>query len=189
VPSVRLPCAAFLTLALALAGLLGCVPARGNVSPLTTATPVLRVPSSQSAAPTPSPRIEQTHPIGPIPSHQSGTGGLASYPDEPLTTPLPDPVSLRFLVEHRSALNTTVIQLRGVVVYALLGRAACMLDSTDCGEPRVFLAETTDPTRDRNYDVIVLVRPTDTGYRVGETVQVRGTVSSSKVAVGLRVVD
>ena len=188
-PSVRLPCAAFLTLALGLAGLLGCVPARGNVSLPTTATPVPRAPSSQSAAPSPSPRIEQSHPTGPIPSHQSDTGGLEFYPDEPLTTPPPDPVPVRFLVEHRSALNKSVIRLRGVVVYALLGQAACPPGSTACAEPRVFLAETTDPTRDRNYDVIVLVRPPDTGYRVGETVQVRGTVGSSKVAVGLRVVD
>ncbi len=76
-----------------------------------------------------------------------------------------------------------------MVAYAILGRAACPPDSTACGEPRLFLAETTDPTHDRNYDVIVLLRPTDTGYQVGETVQVHGIVHSSKIAVYLRAVD
>jgi hypothetical protein len=125
----------------------------------------------------------------------SSTSGLAAYPDDPLPAVPPGPISPRFLAEHRSALNGRVVELQGVVVFALVSDAACPHGSTHCAEPRIILAETPDPGRDHNYDVMVLVRPSDvpvrtrpedTQYQVGDQVQVRGMVQSSKVTVLLR---
>ena len=125
----------------------------------------------------------------------SSTSGLASYPDDPLPAVPPGPILPRFLAEHRSALNGQVVELQGVVVFALVGDDACPASSTHCAEPSIILAETPHSGRDRNYDVLVLVRPydvpvrtrpEDTPYHVGDQVQVRGIVQASKVTVLLR---
>ncbi|NTV81291.1 MAG: hypothetical protein HGA24_07710 [Candidatus Aminicenantes bacterium] len=43
--------------------------------------------------------------------------GLAPYPDEPLTAIPTEPISVKELVEHRSALNGQTVRVRGVVVH------------------------------------------------------------------------
>jgi hypothetical protein len=108
----------------------------------------------------------------------SSTSGLASYPDDPLPAVPPGPISPRFLAEHWSALNGQIVELQGVVVFGLVGDDACPASSTRCAEPRIFLAETPDPGRDRNYDVMVLVRPSD--------VPVRTRPEDTQYQVGIR---
>jgi hypothetical protein len=89
--------------------------------------------------------VGQTGSVAKAVPQDSSTSGLASYPDDPLRAVPPGPISPRFLAEHRSALNGQVVELQGLVVFALLGDAACPASSTHCAEPRIFLAETPDP--------------------------------------------
>ena len=111
--------------------------------------------------------------------------GLAGYPDRPLPRGAAGPVSPAFLVEHRTALDGKTVRVRGVVVGFVGG------DSEAGGaqpQPRLTLADTADPGRDRNYDVPVLLGE---GARAGEfkegaTVVVSGVVSASRYAVAVR---
>lgn len=114
------------------------------------------------------------------------TAGLAPYPDEPFPSiPAEPTLSIKFLVEHRTALNGKTVTIQGFVVYALLGEDACPGGGIGaCAQPRIFLADTTDQGRNKDYDVMILLGEKD-NYNIGQHVIVTGVVSSSKVAVYL----
>lgn len=105
--------------------------------------------------------------------------GLSAYPDRPLGETPRAPVTPRFVVEHRTALGGKDVTVRGRVV---------AVSSTPAGSalPRIFVAETRGPGRDKNYDLMILLSEEDDAYAVGDEVKVKGTVESSKVAVYLR---
>ena len=104
-------------------------------------------------------------------------------------------VSVKFLIEHRSALNGRTVTAQGFVQETIVGEAACPTCPADCGkppgefcppcpagcaQPRVFLVDalTTDAER-----LMVLVAEADQDFRVGEWIRITGTVHSSPVAV------
>lgn len=114
--------------------------------------------------------------------------GLYNYPDYSLDTILPIPISIKYLVEHRSALNEKVVTVSGIVVGTLLGEKACPRDIGGfgvgmCAQPRIFLADTSEDNRDKNYDVMVLVSENEKDYKVGDKVEIKVTVHSSKIVV------
>ena len=113
---------------------------------------------------------------GPTAPSQSG---LADYPDRPLEETPRAPVTPAFVVEHRTALAGREVTVRGRVV-----RVAPVPSGS--ASPRIFLAETSDAERDKNYDLMVLLAEDDEGYAVGDEVEVKGTVESGKVAVLMR---
>jgi hypothetical protein len=114
--------------------------------------------------------------------------GLYKYPDEPLDSIPSAPISVRYLVEHRSALNRQVVRVRGVVVATLLGEKACPPDMGMCAQPSLFLADTSAGDRDKNYDVRVLVgeQEQESDYPVSGTVEMRGAVLGDKSTVVLQ---
>ena len=105
--------------------------------------------------------------------------GLSDYPDRPVDETPRTPVTPRFVVEHRTALKGKEVTVRGLVVVV----APVPPGSA---RPRFFMAETSEPGRDQNYDLMVILAEDDDGYAVGDEVEVKGTVESSKVAVYLR---
>lgn len=113
----------------------------------------------------------------PGPSEPSRSG-LSDYPDRPLDETPRAPVAPRFVVEHRTALKGREVTVRGLVVASMPAPHAGV-------RPRFFMAETSEPGRDNNYDLMVMLAEDDEGHAVGEEVEVRGTVESSKVAVYL----
>jgi len=117
----------------------------------------------------------------------SDQSGLSKYPDGPLASIPITPISVKFLVEHRSALNDKIVTARGVVVSASLGACGGMSGPgiMGCAKPLIILADTIQESRNKDYDTDVLVSDYEKGYAVGQTVEVKGTVSSSKVAVVL----
>ncbi len=117
---------------------------------------------------------------GTIVSMNSNESGLASYPDFPLDSVPTAPISVKFLVEHRTALNGKTVAVQGVVTLAALGKNAC---SPEVCRPRIFLADTMTETRDKNYDTMVLVSEKDIGYSLGQSVLIKGIVDSSKINV------
>lgn len=120
-----------------------------------------------------------------VPDAQPEKSGLYNYPDEPLEQIPPILISAKYLVEHRSALNEQVVTLQGVVVETLLGEEACPADKGMCAQPRIFLADSSNEDRDKNYDVMVLVSEDETGYKVGDNAEIKGTVYSSKTSAFL----
>ncbi len=111
---------------------------------------------------------------------------LYNVPDQPAPNPLPTSLSVRSLVEHRSALDRRMVVVAGVVVavvpYQPKPPQRGILDRL----PEITLADTASPDRDRNYDVRVELRREDDGkYAVGERVEVAAQVSGGRVAIVL----
>lgn len=114
--------------------------------------------------------------------------GLAPYPDLPLTSFPQQPLSIKSVVEHRSALNGRTISIRGVIISTLLGEKACPPDRGMCAQPSIFLADTTDKNRNTLYGLRVLVgeEEQEKSYPIGKTIDLRVVVDGSKVAVVAR---
>ena len=116
--------------------------------------------------------------------------GLANVPDIPYTT-IPKILSVKDVVEHRTALHGRQVTVKGYVVEAILGEEACPTGQggnimepqpQGCAQPRVFLADTMDKTRDIKYDLMILLGD-EQSYKEGQPVEIKGIVSASKVAV------
>lgn len=126
---------------------------------------------------------------------ESGTGtvqpedpnkiGFAPYPDYPLTSIPSAPITVKYLVEHRSALDGKTITVRGVVVGILSQEAACPPGRGACGAPMIFLADSTKTDRDKYLDLGVVVSEEERGYTVGKNAEVMVVVSGSKTALNL----
>lgn len=113
-------------------------------------------------------------------------GGLSSYQDLPIgNLDVSKPLSIKAVVEHRSTLNGKTVTVKGFVISTLLGEAACA-NRGACAQPRIVLSDTTETTRDANYDLTILLPETEQGYIVGQAVTVTGVVSASSVAVVLQ---
>jgi hypothetical protein len=117
--------------------------------------------------------------------------GLAPYPDEPLAALPTGPISVKELVEHRSALNGRTVWLRGVVVATLLGEKACPPDRGMCAPPSIFLAETTDANRNPHYDLHIVVSEAEqeANYPIGETIELAVKVQGNKTGLSLQKVE
>jgi hypothetical protein len=117
---------------------------------------------------------------------------ISRLEDHPLVTVPSTPVTPRFVLEHRSALNGKTVKVKGTVI-RVVGRA-------DSGnpppggttplpganpQPRVFLAESPVKAHDI-YELMVLLREGDDRYRAGQTVEIEGIVESGPGAVILR---
>ena len=117
------------------------------------------------------------------------------HPDLPLEAALELPLSVKFLFEHRSALNGRQVTVQGKVVSALLGEDACpsqppadksqtmKLRPMMCAQPRVVITDETGSV----YNLTVLLPEDDQGsYEVSQTYSFTGLVSSSSDGVVLR---
>jgi len=117
--------------------------------------------------------------------------GLAPYPDEPLERIPAEPIPVKELVEHRSALNGQVVRVRGVVVETLLGEKACPPDRGMCAQPSLFLAESSEANRNPHYDVRIVVSEAEqeADYPIGETVELPVLVQGDKTGLILQKVE
>lgn len=125
------------------------------------------------------------------------TTGLANIPDLPLAK-IPALLSVKEVVEHRTALHGKTITVRGFVVEAILGEKACPSFTGNnlqtpgpesCAQPRIIVADSLEKTRDLKYDVMILVNEDEEGYSDGQPVEVKGLVFASKVAVYLEKIE
>lgn len=123
--------------------------------------------------------------IGTVQPEDPNKAGLVLYPDLLITSLPTEPVSVKFVVEHRSALNGKSIKVRGVIVGTLLGEKACPPDRGMCAQPNIFLADTTAESRNKLYDLRVLVseEEQEKNYLVGSTIEIQIVADGSKVAV------
>ncbi len=121
----------------------------------------------------------------------SATSGLAKYQDKRIDSLPTKSVSLKYVVEHRTALNDQIITVSGIVVSAGQSpsvNSAAGVRSMANPQPRIFIADSLKDSRDKNRDVMVIVEAGDK-YAVGEKVNFKVKVSASKVAVVLQKVS
>jgi hypothetical protein len=121
------------------------------------------------------------------PDHSSSVG-LSYYPDKLVRSIPADPITVTYLIEHRSALNGKAVRVRGVVVRTLLGEVACPSGGAGvppgaCAQPSIYLADEGKDPRDANANIRVLVNASDTNYYMDQVVVIRGTVSGNQSAV------
>ena len=135
------------------------------------------------------------------PQRASARGSTAQYqnqmeseslgPDLPLSSVPSGAVGVRFVVEHRSALNGRTVRVRGVVAAALLGNAACPPNRGMCMPPSVVLAESESCKNQSACSVrVVLHKQTkQQDYLVGRAAEVLATVDGHMTGVTLSKVD
>ncbi len=123
---------------------------------------------------------------------ERGDSALSKIPDlpiEPLQEPSP-PLSVKYVVEHRSALSNKKVMITGVVVENNLNANECA-DGQMCAmlyiQPNIVIAATDSPTRDKTYDIRISMSEEDRNqmneYAVGKTVQVLANVSADKNSI------
>ena len=121
----------------------------------------------------------------------SATSGLAKYQDKKIDSLPTKSVSLKYVVEHRTALSDQTITVSGIVVSVgqqPSGNSTTGVRSMANPQPRIFIADSSKDSRDKNRDVMVIVEAGD-NYTVGQKVNFKVKVSGSKVAVMLRKVS
>jgi hypothetical protein len=112
-------------------------------------------------------------------------------PDLPLSAAPTKAVDVRFVVEHRSALNGRTLRVHGIVAAALLGDAACPPDRGMCMQPSIILSE-SGPGKNRPACSVRILVPRDAktqDYPVGKALEVRATVDGHAKGVALTKVD
>lgn len=112
-------------------------------------------------------------------------------PDLPLSAVPTKAVGVRFVVEHRSALNGRTVRVRGIVAAALLGDAACPPDRGMCLQPSIILSE-SEPDKNRPACSVRILVPRDAkqqDYPVGKASEIRATVDGHATGVVLTKVD
>lgn len=111
--------------------------------------------------------------------------GLAPYPDIPLASAPKEPISVKFLVDHRTALNGKTVIVRGIVTNVSFGEKACPPNTGFCGNPSVFLSDTEDKDRNPLYDLIVFVNEEEReqNYQIGKMTDIQVMIDGSNVNV------
>ncbi len=132
---------------------------------------------------------------------RGGTSTISSapmYPGESPMSKIPDlaiksmpepapPFDVKYVVEHRSALNDKKIQIEGIVVSNFLKDTSCPDPKMGCPAmymaPGITLAGSKNQSRNILYDLRVIMTEADRSksedYRVGSKVTIFGTVSGN----------
>ena len=118
--------------------------------------------------------------------------GLALIQDLPFEV-VPELLSVKELIEHRSALHDKTVTVKGIIIEAIVGEKACPskkiveggVDIAGCAQPRIIIADSADAARDKRYDTIILVKDDDQKYAAGQYQEIKVKVAASKVAVSL----
>ncbi|MBI4053808.1 MAG: hypothetical protein HY397_00585 [Candidatus Doudnabacteria bacterium] len=111
---------------------------------------------------------------------------LGTYPDQPVSSVSSSAMSIKYLIDHRSALDGKTVMVKGFVVGNWADARNCPnpdLVELLCPQPFVFLSDSTDTNRHPYYDLQVRLNESDPGYLIGQTVTIRGVVEGSKEGV------
>jgi hypothetical protein len=116
---------------------------------------------------------------GVLPPDTPVSGPQTGLPDEPLLPPA-QVQSVKFVMEHRTALDGQRVTVHGIIVYALPPAKACPPGQGACAQPRIIIADTAEASRNKAYDLTILLPEDDqTAYAEGQIVDISGTVSGS----------
>ena len=112
-------------------------------------------------------------------------------PDLPLSSVPTSAVSVRFVVEHRTALNGHPVRVRGIITDALLGDAACSSNRGMCVQPSIIMDD-ADCGENQFACSIRVLMPGDTkprDYQLGKLLEIRAVASGDKTGVLLTKAD
>jgi hypothetical protein len=118
----------------------------------------------------------------------SAQADLSRLGDHPLDTVPSTPVTPRFVLEHRSALDGKRVTVKGTVIRVVGPPNPAPGGTTPLPganpQPRVFLVDS--PVRnDDPYELMVLLREGDESFAVGQAVELEGVVETGPGAVVL----
>lgn len=118
-----------------------------------------------------------------------GSVGLSAFADDPLPASYQEPVGVRWLKEHRSALNGKIITTRGIVTASWMDQSHCP-DNAEllCPQQRIFIADTNEITRNQLFDlqIDVLSNHPASDFKIGSTISIRVMVTGSRDNVEAR---
>lgn len=111
--------------------------------------------------------------------------GLLIIPDISKKPVLTDTMSVKYLIEHRSALNEKTVKVRGVVVANLTDNSRCRPDITEmlCPQPIIYIADSASADRPADYDLRVVLGEEDKSYQLGQSVEIKGIVEGNTESV------
>lgn len=117
--------------------------------------------------------------------------GQSARLDLPLRILPRTPISTKFLIQHRTALKGQAVKVRGFIVAVpnnVAGKSpgGNIPVANALPQPRLFLADTTDKKRERDFDLMIMLREGDAGYKVGARVEIKGVVEVGSNTVYLR---
>ncbi len=121
-----------------------------------------------------------------VSSSNSDSGSLKRYPDKPASSTPSGPVSLRYVVEHRSALNGKTMTVRGVIVRTVFPTTTKNSAGDQVmaySQPKIIIADNLLGRRDRNLDLTVLLREGDRVYKNGQKVKLKVMIDASDFAL------
>lgn len=129
--------------------------------------------------------------IGTIKPGDPSKEGLGSYPDLVLSAMPTSAVPVKFVVEHRSALDNKIITVRATIVDTLLGEKACPPNAGLCAQPSISLTDSDGSSRNKLYDLRILVdeNTKEAQYPIGQQIEMKVLVYGTKVAVYGRKLD
>ncbi len=133
--------------------------------------------SGSTGSGTAEPGVITGTPVQPVPD---------ALPDLPLEPPK-DPQTVKFLVEHRSAIDGQHVTVHGIIVAVPTGDRPCHNHKGPCTPSHLILADTADASRNKAYDINVELPANDpTPYAQGEIVDIAGTVSVNDEGVSVQ---
>lgn len=110
---------------------------------------------------------------------------LSKYPDLPIDSLPTKPITVKYLLEHRSALNGNVVTINGFIMGVVTKEQACPPDMGMCGQPHISL-EDRDQNSNESYEIIVFLSEEDsTNYKIGQSIELNATVSASRLSLDL----
>ena len=117
--------------------------------------------------------------------------GSSARLDLPLRILPRTPISPKFLIQHRTALKGQSVKVRGFIVAVpsdVAGKSpgGNIPVANALPQPRLFLANTTDKKREQDFDLMIMLREGDAGYKVGARVEIKGVVEVGSGTVYLR---
>lgn len=117
------------------------------------------------------------------------SNGLTKYPDKKIDSLPKKPVSSKYIVEHRSALNDKIITVKGIIVAVSQPPAANAPPGVAImgnPQPLIRLAESSKDSRDANYDLMIYLGEGENRYAINQKIAIKVRVESSRGAVVLR---
>lgn len=156
-----------------------------RISPAVSPSPQVSPTPQTSPAPSILPVLPTVEvPITIVPPSEQG---LAPYPDLKIEEEIPAPMTVKYLIEHRSALNGKTVRVRGIVVANWLTMKCPEIVMFLCPQPRIFLADSAEEGRNPHYDLDVYVGEEARGedYPTGKTAEITGEVNGYNTGVSL----
>jgi len=106
--------------------------------------------------------------------------------DLPLSRVPKKPISVCFLIRHRSSLNGKRVRVRGTIVATAVGDKACPSGRGMCMQPSIFLSDHRMPHRHcAQLRVLLPEKAKEADYLIHRTITISGKVQGNKSGVTL----